>query len=80
MKWVPPARLAADFEFLRPLGHGGMGHVFLVRHLELDRLAAIKLIKGAEEPARVRRFSAPIDAAPPAPTGSWRPSAQARSG
>lgn len=56
MKWVPPARLAADFEFLRPLGHGGMGHVFLVRHLELDRLAAIKLIKGAEEPARVRRF------------------------
>lgn len=33
-----------DYEIVRPLGHGGMGHVFLGKHMKLGRMVAIKLL------------------------------------
>ena len=56
MQWKPPARLALEYEFLGCLGQGGMGAVFLARHLELGRLSAIKLMKPAENQDREQRF------------------------
>ncbi len=40
----PSARLGS-YEVLSPLGAGGMGEVWRVRHLMLDRQAAAKLIR-----------------------------------
>lgn len=33
-----------DYEIVRPLGHGGMGHVYLGKHTKLNRMVAIKFI------------------------------------
>jgi len=33
-----------EYEIVRPLGHGGMGHVYLGKHTKLNRLVAIKFI------------------------------------
>lgn len=41
-----PADLARRYERIRVLGEGGMGAVLLCRDHELDRLVAIKLVKG----------------------------------
>lgn len=44
-----PARcvLFGKYELIRLLGRGGMGEVYLARHLQLDRFQAIKLIRNA---------------------------------
>jgi len=61
---APPARAVGDrvgpYELLRPIGHGGMGEVWLARRADgrLERQVAIKLptaIAGRGE--RVRRFA-----------------------
>lgn len=42
---IPPCQLG-PYEIRRLIGHGGMGEVYEARHVRLDRLVAIKLIRG----------------------------------
>ncbi|MBN9119506.1 MAG: DUF1080 domain-containing protein [Planctomycetes bacterium] len=41
---APPAAALPGYEFLRELGRGGMGVVYLVRNRVLDRLEAVKVL------------------------------------
>ena len=58
----PPARLPGvpGYELVRVLGRGGMGVVYLARHLGLNRLVALKMILagGHASPADIARFKA----------------------
>ena len=47
----------SHYEILAALGAGGMGVVYKARDTRLDRLAAIKILKGATDEDRRRRFS-----------------------
>lgn len=59
-----PAKLR-DYELIRPLGHGGMGTVYLARHNRLDKCVAIKLIRPEHEmdPERADLFDREMKAA-----------------
>ena len=51
-----PTQLPAGYEFLGPLGHGGMGVVVKAFELSADRTVALKLIRAATDPAARKRF------------------------
>jgi tetratricopeptide (TPR) repeat protein len=55
---LTPGTVIADtrLEIIRWLGEGGMGTVFEVRHLDIDRHFAVKLLHRSESVARARRF------------------------
>src|ERR1043166_5458226 len=53
--WVPPPRFE-EFAVVRPLGRGGMGHVYLARDLSLERPVALKFIAGEGTESSRRRF------------------------
>jgi serine/threonine protein kinase len=55
----PPRFARIDrYEIIQPLGHGGMGSVYLARDPALGRLIAIKLIRdGGDDPERRERFA-----------------------
>jgi serine/threonine protein kinase len=66
MNTAPPELLAhPDYEFLRSLGKGGMGNVFLVRNRLLDRQEVLKVVSPATlaRPEARRRFLQEIRAA-----------------
>lgn len=37
-------RMIGPYQLIRPLGHGGMGSVYLAKHCKLDKLVAIKVL------------------------------------
>lgn len=51
-----PDQLRARFRPTRVLGQGGMGLVFLAQDLQLERLVAVKLLRGEALETMVRRF------------------------
>ena len=51
----------SGYRILRVLGHGGMGVVYLARHLSLNRLVALKVIH-AGDPEAMARFRAEAEA------------------
>lgn len=52
----PGAVLAGRYQVERELGKGGMGRVLAARDLRLGRRVAIKVVTGARDPSRLRRF------------------------
>ena len=64
--WLPwmTSREVGPYDLIEPLGHGGMGLVYLARHRKLDRLVAIKLLPAHHQTAEARvRFEREILAA-----------------
>ncbi len=58
------SREVGPYELIEPLGHGGMGLVYLARHRKLDRLVAMKLLPAHHQTAEARvRFEREILAA-----------------
>jgi len=56
LPWAPPPAFDS-FTVLRPLGRGGMGHVYLGRDRQLDRYVALKFIASRNPaPAARERF------------------------
>ncbi|MBK9031187.1 MAG: protein kinase [Myxococcales bacterium] len=55
---IGPGTRLAHFEIVRPLGHGGMGEVYLATDLALDRPVALKLLPAAvaRDPGRRERL------------------------
>lgn len=54
--WTPPGRFD-DFRIVRPLGRGGMGHVYLGQDVVLDRPVALKFVAAnSPDPRALERF------------------------
>jgi len=58
---VDPASMAlpdlgAKFEVLRPIGRGGMGAVYQVRHRKLDHVRAVKVLTSVSDPVALERL------------------------
>src|SRR5947208_1945078 len=62
---LPPFTRVAEYELLQEIGRGGMGVVYLARHLRLNRTVALKMILGGTLAARdhVQRFETEAAAA-----------------
>ncbi len=58
---VPP--VVPGYEVLEQLGRGGMGVVYKARHVALNRLVALKMIRGDGDPESIARFRIEAEAA-----------------
>ncbi len=58
------ARRFGQYRLIQPLGHGGMGHVFLAEHALLKRPCALKVIRpeASSDPGAVARFELEVQA------------------
>jgi serine/threonine protein kinase len=61
----PDELLLGQYALLEPLGEGGMGQVFKAKHVRMERIVALKVIRKErlENPDAVRRFEREIQAA-----------------
>jgi serine/threonine-protein kinase len=53
---LPAGHRVGPYEILATLGHGGMGSVYLARHVEFGQRVALKVVTARLGPAFVRRF------------------------
>jgi Tol biopolymer transport system component len=55
---LEPGRVLGGYEVIKRLGAGGMGEVYLARHKQHDRLAALKILPAhfTSDPQRLERF------------------------
>ncbi|HEX3148657.1 MAG TPA: serine/threonine-protein kinase [Gemmataceae bacterium] len=62
---IPPPPAPPGYQILSELGHGGMGVVYLARHIGLDRLTALKMIRSGAlaDPDDRKRFEGEARAA-----------------
>jgi WD40 repeat protein len=62
---TPQLREFGDYELIEEIGHGGMGVIFKARQRSLDRIVALKLIRGGSlaRPGDIARFQTEAAAA-----------------
>ncbi|MCB9885762.1 MAG: serine/threonine protein kinase [Planctomycetes bacterium] len=53
---APPPDQLGEYELIAPIGHGGVGEVWLARQTTLRRLVALKLVKVGDDPKTRRRL------------------------